>query len=103
MKKNDIRFQPMCCHFLSNSPCDDILLGAVECQSPYGTYELSVPIDVSAPCAASSPEITDANCKDFDVSDIGLHEIDNIHILGIWVQLKNTCRSGFELSCTSEG
>ncbi|XP_078356917.1 uncharacterized protein LOC144641766 isoform X1 [Oculina patagonica] len=70
MPKNDGRFQPMCCHFLSDSPCDDKLLGAVECQSPFGTYELTVPIDNDAPCKASSTKMTDANCKDFDRSQL---------------------------------
>lgn len=69
MEKDDGRFQPMCCHYLSDSPCNDQLLGAVECQSPFGTYELSIPVDKNAPCKESSIKITDANCKDFDVRD----------------------------------
>lgn len=67
MEKDDIRFQPMCCHFLSNSPCD-ILLGAEECTSPFGTYEISMPIDSNAPCEAADTKLTSKNCKDFDVS-----------------------------------
>ena len=68
MEEDDFRLQPMCCHYLSDSPCNDILLGAEECTSPFGTYEISMPIDENAPCQASSSQITDKNCKDFDVS-----------------------------------
>ncbi|KAJ7328520.1 hypothetical protein OS493_024435, partial [Desmophyllum pertusum] len=46
------------------SPCLDPLLGAEECRSPFGTYELTMPIDKTAPC--SSSKLTDKNCKDFD-------------------------------------
>lgn len=67
MEKDDIRLQPMCCHFLSNSSCD-ILLGAEECTSPFGTYEISMPIDRKAPCEGSDSRLTNKNCKDFDVS-----------------------------------
>ena len=69
MGKDDNRFQPMCCHYLSGSPCDDILLGAEECRSPFGTYEMTIPIDSKTPCEASGSRITDGNCKDFDVSE----------------------------------
>ncbi|KAL9982801.1 hypothetical protein ACROYT_G004906 [Oculina patagonica] len=72
MPKTDRRLQSMCCHFLSDFQCDDTLLGAVECQSPFGTYELSIPIDDKLPCTTSSTEITDQNCKDFDVRDVVL-------------------------------
>lgn len=68
MGKDDNRFQPMCCHYLSGSPCDDILLGAEECRSPFGTYEMTIPIDNKTSCIASSSRITDANCKEFDRS-----------------------------------
>lgn len=69
MEKDDVRFQAMCCHsLLSGSPCQDILLGAEECQSPFGTYELTIPIDEEADCRPTSSQITDMNCKDFDVS-----------------------------------
>ena len=68
MRKDDTRFEPMCCHFLSDSPCEDALLEAEECKSPFGTYNISIPIDKTAPCTASSSRITDKNCKDFDVS-----------------------------------
>ena len=66
MDKGDSRFQPMCCHYLSDLPCDaDIQLGAQECQSPFGTYEFSIPIDKELACDSST--VTDQNCKDFDV------------------------------------
>ncbi|CAH3128101.1 unnamed protein product [Pocillopora meandrina] len=68
MSKDDYRFQPMCCHYLSGSPCDDTLLGAEECRSPFGTYEMTIPIDSETSCTASGSRITDANCKDFDRS-----------------------------------
>ena len=67
LEKDDIRLQPMCCHFLSDSPCD-ILLGAEECTSPFGTYEISMPIDNKAPCEDGDTKLTSKNCKGFDVS-----------------------------------
>lgn len=69
MERGDNRFRPMCCHFLSDSPCDDKLLGAEECQSPFGTYEISIAIDKNVPCKSKSSRITDENCKDFDVGE----------------------------------
>ncbi|XP_028514531.1 uncharacterized protein LOC110237834 [Exaiptasia diaphana] len=66
MGKNDERFQPMCCHFLSDTPCDDALLGAKECQSPFGTYTIDMPIDENAECGGS--QIPDENCSTFDRS-----------------------------------
>nr|XP_058965128.1 uncharacterized protein LOC131791762 [Pocillopora verrucosa] len=68
MGKDDNRFQPMCCHYLSGSPCDDTLLGAEECRSPFGTYEMTIPIDSKTSCKASGSRITDGNCMDFDRS-----------------------------------
>ncbi|KAL9982961.1 hypothetical protein ACROYT_G005076 [Oculina patagonica] len=68
MEKDDFRFQPMCCHYLSDSPCNDALLGAEECTSPFGTYQLSMPIDDQASCDPGNSPITDKNCKDFDRS-----------------------------------
>ena len=58
MEEDDNRFEPMCCHYLSGSPCNDILLGAEECTSPFGTYELSIPIDDVITCALNSSLIT---------------------------------------------
>ena len=68
MEEDDNRFEPMCCHYLSGSPCNDILLGAEECTSPFGSYELSMPIDDTIPCALNSSLITHKNCREFDVS-----------------------------------
>ena len=68
MEEDDNRFEPMCCHYLSGSPCNDILLGAEECTSPFGTYELSMPIDDTIACALNSSLITHKNCREFDVS-----------------------------------
>lgn len=66
MQEDDNRFKPMCCHFLSDAPCDDRLIGAQECQSPFGSYNISMPIDKDAECGSS--RLKDKNCKDFDVS-----------------------------------
>ena len=68
MEKDDVRFQTMCCHYLSDSPCQDVLLGAEECQSPFGSYELSLPVDEDVDCRPYSSQLTNKNCKDFDVS-----------------------------------
>ncbi|KAL9982967.1 hypothetical protein ACROYT_G005082 [Oculina patagonica] len=68
MEEDDYRFQPMCCHYLSDAPCSDVLLGAEECTSPFGTYQLSMPIDDQASCETGNSPITDKNCKDFDRS-----------------------------------
>lgn len=73
MERGDNRFQPMCCHYLSDSPCDDKLLGAEECRSPFGTYEISIPIDKKFPCKGKTSRITDENCKDFDVRELGFN------------------------------
>ena len=67
MEDNDNRFQPMCCHYLNDAPCQDILLGAEECTSPFGTYNLSMPIDSAILCD-SPPTITHKNCGGFNVS-----------------------------------
>jgi len=68
MEEDDNRFEQMCCHYLSGSPCNDVLLGAEECTSPFGTYELSMPIDDTITCALNSSLITHKNRKEFDVS-----------------------------------
>ena len=68
MEEDDNRFEPMCCHYLRGSPCNDILLGPEECTSPFGTYELSMPIDDIIPCALNSLLTTHKNCREFDVS-----------------------------------
>jgi len=68
MEEDDNRFEPMCCHYLSGLPWNDILLCAEECTSPFGTYELSTLIDDTIPCALNSSLITHKNCREFDVS-----------------------------------
>ena len=68
LEKDDVRFQAMCCHYLSDSACQDVLLGAEECQSPFGSYELTIPVDEDVDCRPDSSQLTNKNCKDFDVS-----------------------------------
>ena len=58
----------MCCHYLSGDSCEDRLGGGNECQSPFGTYELTIPKDDQLICSTGGAQITDKNCKDFDVS-----------------------------------
>ena len=87
MEENDKRFRPMCCHFLSDSPCDvrsdDTRLGAEECTGPFGTYEISMPINDKSPCSVDDTKMTSKNCKDFDVS-FELHLLkcmfNNLHL-----------------------
>ena len=68
LERDDVRFQAMCCHYLSDSPCQDVLLGAEECQSPFGSYELTIPVDEDVDCRPDGSQLTNKNCKDFDVS-----------------------------------
>ena len=44
----------------------DELLGANECVSPFGVYDLEIPVDKDLVCG--SPGLTSKNCKDLDVS-----------------------------------
>ncbi|XP_027053468.1 uncharacterized protein LOC113680633 [Pocillopora damicornis] len=68
LERDDVRFQAMCCHYLSDSPCQDVLLGAEECQSPFGSYELTIPVDEDVDCRPDGSQLTNKNCKDFDKS-----------------------------------
>lgn len=68
VKKDDQRWQPMCSNPLSKC-VRDRLLGDEECKSPFGTYELQIPVDNQLSCKNAG--ITDKNCKDLDVSTIG--------------------------------
>ncbi|XP_078356298.1 uncharacterized protein LOC144642898 isoform X2 [Oculina patagonica] len=77
IEKDDSRFKPMCCHYLSDSPCKDKQLGAEECRSPFGTYEISIPIDKKARCRAKGSKVTHKNCKNFDIS---MFTNMNVHI-----------------------
>ena len=44
----------------------DRLLGMEECKSPFGIYELKIPVDENLKCGDN--RITSTNCKDLDVS-----------------------------------
>ncbi|XP_028517529.1 uncharacterized protein LOC110247684, partial [Exaiptasia diaphana] len=66
MTKDDSRFESMCCHFLSGTPCDDAQSGSAECQSLFGTYDMEIPINENAECGGSL--LPDKNCKNFDRS-----------------------------------
>ena len=46
----------------------DILLGADECVSPFGIYELEIPVKIDLACGSDG--ITTFNCKDIDVSEM---------------------------------
>lgn len=65
MTEQDQRLTAMCCHPLSNSPCEkDALMGEEECRSVFGTYEISIPINPKLECGST---ITYKNCKDLKV------------------------------------
>jgi len=66
--EDDFRWLPMCNHVLNKrgSHGKDSLLGTEECQSPFGIYELSIPVDKKLACGSEG--IKDTNCKDLDVS-----------------------------------
>lgn len=66
LTKVDSRWEPMCSHPLSKSTCRDSLLGQEECKSPFGTYELKIPVDKNLACDNNG--ITDKNCKDLDLT-----------------------------------
>ncbi|XP_020617098.1 uncharacterized protein LOC110055061 [Orbicella faveolata] len=65
VKKDDQRWQPMCSNPLSKC-VRDRLLGDEECKSPFGTYELQIPVDNQLSCTSAG--ITDKNCKDLDLT-----------------------------------
>ena len=64
MTRDDNRWESMCSDPLSGGK--DILLGADECISPFGIYDLEMPVNKDLVCGSSS--ITTFNCKDLDVS-----------------------------------
>ena len=68
MTEDDSRWLPMCNHVLNKrgSHGKDSLLGMEECKSPYGIYELKIPVDKKLTCDAGGIKYT--NCKDLDVS-----------------------------------
>ena len=57
----------MCTHPLTRNQGDDRLLGMEECRSPFGNYELHIPVDEELSCSDDIP-ITHLNCRDLDVS-----------------------------------
>ncbi len=66
--EDDARWQPMCNHPLNagGSLNQDRLLGMEECKSPFGIYELKIPVDKNLKCKDTG--IKSTNCKDLDVS-----------------------------------
>ena len=58
----------MCNHVLNKrgGHNKDALLGMEECQSPFGNYELKIPVDKNLACDADG--MTNTNCKDLNVS-----------------------------------
>ena len=64
MEKDDRRWQSMCKNPLTNG--GDALLGEAECYSPFGMYDLNIPVDKEMECGGS--EMSYGNCKDLDVS-----------------------------------
>ena len=46
----------------------DRLLGMEECKSPFGIYELKIPVDKNLAC--DNTGIKNTNCKDLDVSNL---------------------------------
>ena len=67
MGEDDKRLRPMCCHFLSDSPCNDMFLGSKECQSPFTTYTIEMPKNKKAKCGEDSDKHVNRNCGGFDV------------------------------------
>ena len=68
MTKDDSRLEQMCTNPLNKlgSAKENTLLGMEECRSPFGTYELKIPVDENLAC--DDPGIMNTNCKDLDVS-----------------------------------
>ena len=59
----------MCCHYLSGMTCSEAIGSREECSSPFGIYDLSMPIDSTIPCqTTTNPIITHENCQNFNVS-----------------------------------
>ncbi|XP_078356069.1 uncharacterized protein LOC144640885, partial [Oculina patagonica] len=66
--EDDSRWQPMCTNQLNEggSSSQDRLLGMEECKSPFGIYELKIPVDKNLACDNSG--IVNTNCKDLDLT-----------------------------------
>ena len=73
VSEDDSRWVAMCNHALNKrgSHSKDALLGMEECQSPFGIYELKIPIDNKLACDTN--RITTTNCKDLDVGSCFSH------------------------------
>ena len=73
VSEDDSRWVAMCNHALNKrgSHSKDALLGMEECQSPFGIYELKIPIDKKLACDTN--RITTTNCKDLDVGSCFSH------------------------------
>lgn len=67
LNEDDRRWKTMCTHPLNRNQGDDRLLGMEECRSPFGNYELHIPVDEELSCSDDMP-ITHLNCRDLDVS-----------------------------------
>ena len=67
INEDDRRWKTMCTHPLTRNQGDDRLLGMEECRSPFGNYELHIPVDEELSCSDDIP-ITHLNCRDLDVS-----------------------------------
>ena len=76
VSEDDSRWEAMCNHALNKrgSHSKDALLGMEECQSPFGIYELKIPIDNNLACDTN--RITTTNCKDLDVGSCFSHTKD---------------------------
>ena len=64
LTKDDHRWEPMCSDPMTGG--GDALLGEDECISPFGIYELKIPVNKNLAC--DNAKITNFNCKDLDVS-----------------------------------
>ncbi|KAM7430868.1 hypothetical protein ABFA07_018466 [Porites harrisoni] len=68
LSKDDSRWHSMCDNQLTTRGRSnkDKLLGAEECKSPFGVYDLRIPVDENLSC--DDNKITNTNCKDLDRS-----------------------------------
>ena len=68
LTKDDSRWHSMCDNQLTTRGRSnkDKLLGAEECKSPFGVYDLKIPVDENLSC--DDNKITNTNCRDLDVS-----------------------------------
>ena len=90
MTKDDNRWESMCTDPLTGGK--DVLLGADECVSPFGIYELEIPVNKDLTCGGS--KITTFNCKDLDVSATSFSLI--INLLAFWLIMLHWCKLAIE-------